>query len=118
MARMIKITGAGKVITRMRRATVGITANLERNLMRAGLYVQRESMKIVPIDENVLRSSARTRSIGSVLRPDVVVSYRTDYAVYVHEDMKAKHKKGKTAKFLERVIREKKIEIFRIIATG
>lgn len=51
---------------------------------------------------------------------DVIVHYGAgaDYAVYVHEDMNARHKPCKTAKYLERPAREKKNEIFKIIAKG
>lgn len=36
---------------------------------------------------------------------DVIVGYTQRYAVYVHEDMKARHKEGKTAKYLEKAVK-------------
>lgn len=36
---------------------------------------------------------------------DVIVGYTQNYAVYVHEDMKARHKEGKTAKYLEKAVK-------------
>jgi len=81
---------------------------LRKGLFRAGLFLQRESMKIVPIDKNVLRSSANTRMEGVGFDSACIVSYGTDYAVYVHENMEAKHKPGKQAKFLEQPLREKR----------
>ena len=37
------------------------------------------------------------------------VVYDTDYAIYVHEDLNARHKKGKNAKFLERPARDETV---------
>ena len=79
---------------------------LRRALFKAGLYLQRKSMEVVPVDTNTLRSSARTRKEGKGLETAVVVSYSTDYAVYVHEDLEAAHAPGKTAKYLEGPLRE------------
>jgi len=36
---------------------------------------------------------------------DVIVGHTQNYAVYVHEDLKAKHKEGKTAKYLEKAVK-------------
>lgn len=74
---------------------------MNRGLIRAGLWLQRESQKIVPVDTAALKNSARTRSEGVGFDTIVTVSYSTDYAMYVHEDLVARHKKGKQAKYLE-----------------
>ena len=42
--------------------------------------------------------------------------YFAEYAVYVHEDMNARHAAGTSAKFLEKPAREKRTEIFAEIA--
>ncbi|GAG45176.1 unnamed protein product, partial [marine sediment metagenome] len=49
---------------------------------------------------------------------DILVSYSTDYAVYVHENLNARHKPGKSAKYLEKPAREKKSELIKIIRKG
>jgi hypothetical protein len=36
---------------------------------------------------------------------DVIVGYAASYAVYVHENLEARHKEGKRAKFLEQPFR-------------
>ena len=76
---------------------------MERGLMKAGLFLQRESQKIVPVDTGTLKNTAFTRKKDgtSGFETEVVVGYRTDYDIYVHEDLDAKHKPGKYAKFLE-----------------
>jgi hypothetical protein len=121
MAKLFKITGMTQVLANMKKSTVVLGKQMETGLKKGGLFLQRESMKIVPVDLNNLRPSARTDNVGgSGLSADIVVHYGAgaDYAVYVHEDMDAKHKPGKTAKYLERPALEKKNEIFNIIAKG
>ena len=80
-------------------------AAFEKGLVRGGLFIQRESQKIVPVEFGVLKNSARTRRESRRYRTVVSVSYNTDYAVFVHEDLEARHRPGKTAKFLEIPIR-------------
>jgi len=89
---------------------------LRKGLLRGGLFLQRESQKIVPVDTNVLRSSASTRAIGLGFNTVVAVGYGTDYGVFVHEDLEARHKPGKQAKFLEQPARKKAPRINAIVA--
>lgn len=89
---------------------------LRKGLLRAGLFLQRESQKIVPIDKGVLRNSANTRLEGKGLEVAAIVSYGTEYAIYVHEDLEAKHKEGKQAKFLEQPLRDKRARLAEIVA--
>jgi len=104
---------------------------VRKGLYRAGLFLQRESMKIVPIDTGALRSSANTRIEGVGLGSVAVVSYGTDYAIYVHEDLevqytlgkrsktgKRRHVPGKSAKFLEKPLREKRDRLVEIVVEG
>jgi len=116
MASMIKITGMPKVLANLKKSKSTVAAGAERGLKQAGLFLQRESQKIVPVDTTNLKGGAFTRNIGgSGFDADVVVGYVADYAVYVHEDLQAKHKPGKQAKYLEQPAREKKGEIIKII---
>lgn len=107
-----RVTGLNKVLGNMGRQSSEILAKQKRALKKGGLFVQRESMKLVPVRTGNLRGSAFTRQDGD---NDVLVGYTANYAVFVHEDLNATHKPGKTAKFLERVIREKKLEIIEVI---
>ena len=88
---------------------------IRKGLYKAGLFLQRESMKIVPIDTGVLRASAATRAEGKGFDTAVIVSYGTDYGVYVHEDLEASHKPGKRAKFLEQPLRDNREKIAQIV---
>lgn len=90
---------------------------LARGLLKAGLFLQRESMKLVPVDTSALRATARTRKEGSGIDIEVIVSYGTDYAVYVHEDLNAAHKPPTQAKFLEGPLRTHAATLATIIRT-
>ena len=75
---------------------------------RAGLWLLRESMKIVPVDTSALKNSApnATRREGTGFDSVMIVGYGTDYAIYVHENTGANFKPGKQAKFLEEPARK------------
>ena len=120
MAKMIKITGMKTVLRNAAKANSLIGAALARGLKRGGLFLQRESQRIVPVDTSNLKNSAFTRNIGGESfsggnRPDIIVGYTAEYAAYVHEDLDAAHKRGKVAKFLERPARQKRKEILSIV---
>lgn len=76
-------------------------------LIKAGVFLQKESQEIVPIDKNFLRPSAETIWEGEGFNTVVSVGYTASYAIYVHEDLEARHKPGKSAKFLEKPARTK-----------
>ena len=105
----------GAVQKALRKAKARHAKGVERGVKRAGLFLLRESQKIVPIDTAALKNSGNTRAEGEGLDIEVIVSYGTDYAVFVHEDLNARHKKGKKAKFLEGPAREKRRELQQII---
>lgn len=60
--------------------------------------------------ENVERllHTLRARAAASAKGDDVsvVVGYEAQYAIYVHENLEARHKPGKQAKYLEQPARE------------
>ncbi len=118
MAKLANVTGVSNVIRNLKKANIKIGAGLEKGLKRGGLLIQRESMKIVPVDLNNLRPSASTDNIGGKgFATDIVVHYGAgaNYAIFVHEDLEARHKSGKTAKYLEKPVREKRREVLNII---
>ncbi len=119
MAKIVKITGMNKVLRHLRGATKLYEVRVERGLKKAGTFVQAHSQRIVPVDKGTLKGGAFTRNIGGTgFKTDVIVGYVAEYAVYVHENLDARHKPGKQAKFLESVVRKERSEIFRIIAKG
>lgn len=116
MAHIVKVIGVKEIKQRLRKAHVSLGSSVEKGLTKAGLFVQRASMAIVPIEFGILKNSAGTKIIGKGWDTDVVVYYTASYAVYVHENKKAKHKPGKKAKFLEGPARENRERILRMIA--
>ncbi len=88
---------------------------MEVGLKKAGLFIQRESQKIVPVEFGLLKNSARTTAEGKGFDTEVNVSYETSYAIFVHENLDAKHKGGKVAKFLENTVRLREKEIAGIV---
>lgn len=98
---MVRINGVRQIRRMLRRTRQRTAAGAERGLIKAGLMLQRESQRIVPVDTGVLRNSARTRAEGSGFDTRVIVSYGTSYAIFVHEILTNNHKPGKSPKFLE-----------------
>ncbi len=115
MTIIIKLTGVGKVVRELRKGGKKKREALARGMMRAGLFLQRESQKIVPVDTGALRNSAFTRKTGTPRRPQVSVGYTVDYAIFVHENLSARHKAGKQAKFLEAPARLNRSKLIKII---
>lgn len=139
MARMTSIIGAQAVIRKLKAYNTNLARKYQTNSFRAGLFIQRKSMEIVPVDKGNLRGSAYTRNMGgSGFRTDIFVGYTADYAMFVHEDLEAAHgerfnikyareiaagrqkRRGKDqqAKFLEKPIRDNRQLILRMIANG
>lgn len=115
MAVLSRVTGMGKVLSNLKRFNGNFGTAFERGLKKAGLFLQRESQKIVPVDTSALKNSAFTRAEGKGFKTDVTVGYTQEYAVFVHENMDARHKPGKQAKFLEQPMNDKKDEMLGII---
>jgi len=118
MAMIMKIKGMDKVLKKLSKSKAVTAAGVERGLKQAGLFLQAHSQRICPIDTGNLRGSAFTRNAGGRgFKADIVVGYTANYAVYVHENLQARHKPPTQAKYLEQPAREKKDKIFRIIRT-
>ena len=119
MANMVKITGVSRVKSAMKRATMDIGPvgrEFEKNIKRAGLFIQRISQEGVPVDTSALKNSAGTEAEGHGFDTEVAVFYTATYAVYVHERTDLRHKPGKQAKFLEGPIKENRKKILAIMA--
>lgn len=112
MVKMLEVKGVKQTIDKMRNHRPGFYRKVTVGLKRVALFLQRESQKLVPIDTGALRNSAFVRAIREgtpfVL---VEVGYSMYYAIYVHEDLDARHKPGKQAKYLEQPLREKRGEM-------
>ena len=85
-----------------------------KGLLSAGFFVQRESQKIVPIDTGNLKAGASTRPLSESA---VQVGYEAEYALEVHENLQARRKGGKPAKFLQTAIQKNTRKILELIAS-
>lgn len=112
----VQTKGVQSLLRKIDRLQKGYSRGVERGVYKAGLFLQRESQKIVPVLTGNLRLSAFTRKEGKGTGTQVRVGYTANYAVFVHENLTARHKPGKQAKFLETPAREKRDEIAAIIA--
>jgi hypothetical protein len=112
----VNVIGADEIKRNLKIAGVKLGLSVRQGLIRAGLFLQRKSQEIVPIDTSTLKNSAGTRADGYNWDTVVSVFYTATYAVYVHERTKLKHKEGKSAKYLEKPARQHKAKILRLIA--
>ena len=110
-----KITGLKNVLKKLDRTVFKLSGRIEDNLKLGGLEIQRASQKIVPVDLGILKPSAFTRSDGKGFKTQVTIGYTTSYAIYVHENLDAKHETGKKAKFLEDRAKELAPQILKMI---
>lgn len=116
MANMIKVIGVDQILRKMKKENLDLGWRFALGLKEAGLFLQRQSQKVVPVEFGNLKNSAGTKVLGYGFFTDVVVYYTASYAVYVHERTELKHKKGKQAKFLESPAKIYRIRILNIIA--
>jgi hypothetical protein len=98
MAVIKKLYAAPQVIWKLKsgwktKTEQEIATRLGRGLSAAGLYLQRESQKIVPVQTGNLKNSAFTRRFGLGVKIDVIVGYTAVYAAFVHEDLTKAHGK-------------------------
>lgn len=102
----VELEGADRLARIFEKATASSTINDLKDAMRGTAQeVLDESQRIVPVDKGTLKDS------GTVKEPvvdangiEVEITYggaASKYAFFVHEDLSARHKDGKTAKYLE-----------------
>lgn len=101
----IKFSGVEKVILNFERSNGAV-----HNGARAGIKALRDrvwddSQKWVPVETTALKKSGFKGPIvskGNKVSASISYGAGLDYAVYVHEDLQAKHKSPTSAKWLER----------------
>uniref|UniRef100_A0A6M3K492 Putative capsid protein n=1 Tax=viral metagenome TaxID=1070528 RepID=A0A6M3K492_9ZZZZ len=115
MAMTTHIAGVNEILKNLKASEILVGKGVSRGLKKAGLFLQRESQKVVPIDTGTLKNSAYTRHVGEGIKTIVMIGYTTAYGIFVHENLKAQHKEGKQAKYLEDPMKKKRNEILAII---
>jgi esterase/lipase superfamily enzyme len=117
MAKMTRITGLKSVLKKYKKSTGLFATRVGEGLKDAGLHLQRKSQKVVPVDKGNLKNSAFTRAHDEGVNTLVVVGYTASYAIFVHENLEARHSPGQTAKFLERPAIDEAERMSEIIAS-
>ena len=92
MASILEIKGLARLRSRLLTHKQGMCQRLTVGLKRGGLFLQRESELIVPVDKGNLKASSFTRSeFDNTSAVTVRVGYTAAYALYVHENLDALH---------------------------
>lgn len=86
-----------------------------RGIVKSAELLLRESRKVVPIDTGALYESSKVVESGRNWDKQATVEYRMPYALYVHEDLAAKHKPGKTAQYLANPLKLNKEKMRKIL---
>lgn len=81
----VYVRGVEQVVGNLRRMDDKLKVGFVRGAKLAGLALQRESQRLVPVEFGVLRASAFTRHEGTGWDTQVNVGYTAAYALYVHE---------------------------------
>lgn len=93
----------------------GVKKASTRGITIAAEHVLGVAKGQVPIEEHTLEESGFT-SVDGVHHIRAAVSFDTPYAVKQHEDMTAKHDKGRNAKYLENAFNSEQEAVKKIIA--
>jgi len=102
MANVAAVSGVREILANLAERNKRMAAGANRGLRLAGLLLQRESQRIVPVNFGVLKNSAFTRATGDGFKTEVNVGYTASYAMFVHENVEMKlrglPRQGKGAK--------------------
>jgi len=98
-----KLSGMPQVLWKLKSSQGIVADSILRGLTAAGLFLQRESQKIVPVQTGNLKNSAFTRHAGAGIHTDVIVGYTAAYAAYVHEDPTRVHGQEFNVKHAEEI---------------
>lgn len=145
MAGLKHVSGVENILRNLSKADRMLGKRFAVGAKKGGLFLERESQKMVPAQFGDLKGTSFCRNVGgSGFKVDIIIGYsaETGYAIYVHENLEAAHgvafnikhaeeiasastsaqkrvwfERGETqqAKFLEKPAREKRREIIKII---
>jgi bacteriophage HK97-gp10 putative tail-component len=97
------ITGLSSLKANIAREIKRKRDKLYTGLVKAGMYLQAQSMRVVPVDYGNLKASAFVASPMGMMdggnKIIVEVGYTASYAIFVHEDPDAAHGAAFNAKY-------------------
>lgn len=103
------ITGLLEIEKNLAGALNSIEELSVEGILEAAHEIVNRSKELTPVDTGTLQAAQFAEPVEGGARIDV----RTEYALYVHEDMEAYHETGK-AKFLETAIMEKRDRVLEL----
>lgn len=106
-----EVRGLEEIVSNLNKAVAGIEGATLAGLMEAGLQIEHSAKGRVPVDTGNLKNSGYTRKAGKLA---VEVGFTAFYAVYVHENLDARHPVGE-AKFLQNAVSANEGRILEII---
>ena len=111
------IRGRSAALNRLNREVSRIRGRTLESMLKVAILARSESQRRTPVDEGNLRASHYVSSNRSEREPVVEVGCTANYAVYVHENLTARHTVGE-AKFLENAVASLEGRILSIIRSG
>jgi hypothetical protein len=118
MAEITNFHGVSSLIAKMKAKKAAYNRALKRGITMACLFLLAESKKVVPVDTGNLRGSGDWRVEDAGWEYKGRVFYTANYAIFVHENLDARHRPGKIAKYLEEPARLHQATLKRIIRTN
>lgn len=119
------VKGEKELIRQLKRRTGQAFDNAKRVQNDTARDILRDAQEKVPKLSYELTRSARIQEDTNPRRGEIRtlgVTYDTDYAMAVHEDMNAKHRQGQEAKFLEKPAKKQRrryaTELRRTVRSG
>ena len=111
-----KLVGVEEAIRRVYTKKGELARGMARGITKATLFLLRKSQQVVPVDTGALRASGFAEIMGAGFRTQGRVGYTMSYAIFVHENLEARHRPGKQAKYLSgpaKKFRNKMVQIMR-----
>ena len=116
--RETRVEGLSQVLSNLRdyRYTT-VPKAVEKGQIKAAKMLLKASQKVVPVGDGTRQAAGTLKRSGFVsvsgkgLDTVCTVGYTAPYAIYVHENLSARHKAGKIAKYLEKPARDMKSQL-------
>lgn len=91
-----QMKGIDEVIKNLNKEIKGVEGRTRAGLKKAGMFVERKSMKKTPVVTGNLRSSHYSESFNTPRGPGVEIGFTASYAPSVHENPRAGKTGGKS----------------------
>lgn len=108
MAVQSKILGLRQVQMNLNREILKIKAGSMAGLIEAAVIIRRDMDKtppVIPVDTGNLRQSWFTTPVKKPNRPGLIIGFSANYAIHVHENLKAKFKRpGAGPRFFQQAL--------------